>query len=206
MATESISSTKPASSTLENLNQQSRTPVTTLDQDDFLKLLVTQMTTQDPMKPMEDLSSFSQLASFSALEQSKATQASMAVIQANSMLGHFVEVADDFGKSMVGQVSQVLMIEGEPQLVVDGERFKLSQVTSIATMPFGADPGGGTGTTTPPNNTTPTPSTDPRLGTAPRLGADPVLGVAPGGSGDAVAGPAPLAVLAELLNGAPRMN
>ena len=42
----------------------------TLDQEAFLRLLVTQMKTQDPTKPMESTEYIAQLASFSQVEQS----------------------------------------------------------------------------------------------------------------------------------------
>lgn len=167
-----------------NPNVRSRTPVTTLDQDDFLKLLVTQMTTQDPLKPMEDLTSFSQLASFSALEQSKATQSSMAMIQANSLLGHYVQVTDPDGNPAVGQVEQVLLIEGEPQLLIGGERFSLGSVAAVSTAPF--LPEANPDATLPPNPTTPSTPEDPRLGPAPRPGGAPQLNPAPGTVADAI--------------------
>lgn len=190
MPTDSISAATRITS-FENLRVQSRTPVTTLDQDDFLKLLVTQMTTQDPMKPMEDLSSFSQLASFSALEQNKATQASMAMMQANSMLGHFVQFTDQFEKPMVGQVEQVLMLNGKPQLVVDGERFTLDKVSAISTLPFAVDDEGITNGTAPTNSTTPNPSVQPQLGLPPKAGSEPLLGAAPRFFLDPTTGAAP---------------
>ncbi len=204
MADATISATT-AKYDLSNLNEQSRMPVTTLDQDDFLQLLVTQMTTQDPLKPMEDLSSFSQLASFSALEQNKATQASMSMIQANSMLGHFVQVSDEFGQSMAGQVDQVLMINGEPQLVVDGERFTLDKVSAISAVPFAVDDAGDT--THPPtaNATTPDATTDPRLGPAPRLEVDPTLGMVPGLLETLRTGAPPFTNGDPLLGSAPRL-
>lgn len=201
MAASPISATT-AGNPLSNLQAQSRTPVTTLDQDDFLKLLVTQMTTQDPLKPMEDLSSFSQLASFSALEQNKATQASMAMIQANSMLGHFVQVTDELGESMIGQVDQVLMMNGEPQLVVDGERFTLDKVSAISAQPFVVDDEGA-GSTTPPVTTNPAPDSTPRLGAPPRLETDPVLGAAPGGSDEPILTLPPTWSVESLLSQAP---
>lgn len=42
---------------------------TSLDQDAFLTILVTQLTNQDPMNPMEDTEMTAQLAEFSSLEQ-----------------------------------------------------------------------------------------------------------------------------------------
>ena len=42
-----------------------------LDVNDFLKLLTVQMTSQDPMKPIEDTQFIAQMASFTSLEQMK---------------------------------------------------------------------------------------------------------------------------------------
>ena len=200
MATDSISAAT-SSNVIANLGQQSRMPVTTLDQDDFLKLLVTQMTTQDPMNPMDDLTSISQMASFSALEQSKATQASMAVLQANSMLGNFVQVTDDNGGVSYGQVEQVQMIQGVPQLVINGERYTLDEVSAISVTPF---PGsGGTGTT--PNPITDPHAKNPLLAPPPRADIDPLLGTAPGAPAEPTTGLAVLLESAGLLGRAPRL-
>lgn len=110
---------------------QSRIPVTTLQQDDFLKLLVTQMTTQDPMKPMDDMEFFSQLSQFSALEQSKSMQANMAVLHANSMLGKEVQVKGKDGVEVNGVVTHVDLLAGTPKLIVNGERYDLESIQIV---------------------------------------------------------------------------
>lgn len=187
MATDSISATTTANP-LSNLDQQSRMPVTTLDQNDFLKLLVTQMTTQDPMKPMDDLSSFSQLASFSALEQNKATQSSMAMIQANSMIGDYVTVTDQQGNTTVGQVSQVQMIDSKPTLIIGGQRYNLDQVTAVSISPFELANNPPTSSSVPGDSGS-TPTT-PQLGAPPTLG-EPITGSVPTLDNPAILGNVP---------------
>lgn len=65
----------------------------TLTQANFLQLLVTQMSSQDPLNPQSDTEFAAQLAQFSALQQSQAMQQNMAILQANSMIGELVTVS-----------------------------------------------------------------------------------------------------------------
>lgn len=70
-----------------------------LDKDSFLKLLVTELSHQDPMKPMNDREFISQMAQFSALEQMQNVSKSMnslKAFQANSLVGKVIT-----GKDMV---------------------------------------------------------------------------------------------------------
>ena len=50
---------------------EDRVPSKSLTQNDFLKLLVAQMTQQDPLNPKSDIEMIPQMVSFTQLEQSK---------------------------------------------------------------------------------------------------------------------------------------
>ncbi len=115
-----------------------RIPIQTLGQNDFLKLLVTQMTSQDPLNPQKDTDFIAQMAQFSALEQSKTMQVDIAelraqqqLLQANALLGQTVEVQVNEHTTATGVVSAVEILAGTPRIVVGGESYDLSQLRSI---------------------------------------------------------------------------
>lgn len=135
MSTNAVSSATAASS---YTSTQERTPTQVLGQDDFLKLLVAQMTSQDPLSPQKDTEFISQMASFTSLEQTKTMQKDMAqmrgdqqVLQANSLLGRTVIVQADKATKVAGQVSAVQIEAGKPMVVVNGQSYDLSQVLTI---------------------------------------------------------------------------
>lgn len=125
------------SSTATSPDATTRTPVQTLGQDDFLKLLVAQMSQQDPMNPQKDTEFIAQMAQFSALEQSKSMQQDMAALRANTLLGDVVQVADKNTKtgSNIGIVESVDITDGIAGLIVnDGTKsshYALSDIRQI---------------------------------------------------------------------------
>lgn len=108
-----------------------RVPVRTLNQDDFLKLLVAQLTSQDPLNPQSDTQFIAQMAQFSALEQSKSMQSDIAQLQANGMIGRLVELQDPDGSLFSGTVDAIRIDAGKPYIVVNGHAYELSAVRSI---------------------------------------------------------------------------
>ena len=123
-------------------NAADRVPIQTLGQDDFLKLLVAQMTSQDPLNPQKDTEFIAQMAQFSALEQAKTMQSDVAqlrveqlALQANALIGRTVDLQTPNETTATGIVSAIQMEAGTPKLIVDGQRYDLSQVLTISPTP-----------------------------------------------------------------------
>ena len=109
-----------------------------LGKDDFLKLLITQLSHQDPTKPLEDREFVAQMAQFSALEQMTNMNAELAKVlgllargQAVALLGKTVEIAQAGGQA--GITGRVEGISGSqyPQVLVGGRYYDVSQVLSV---------------------------------------------------------------------------
>jgi flagellar basal-body rod modification protein FlgD len=84
---------------------------TTLNYDNFLKLLLAQMKNQDPTDPMKSTEYMGQLATFSQVEQSvnmnsklDALLTASALSEAGGLIGHTVTSAD---KTLSGKVTSV---------------------------------------------------------------------------------------------------
>jgi flagellar basal-body rod modification protein FlgD len=112
-------------------SSQSTNPSQTLDQADFLQLLVTQMTSQDPLDPESDTDMAAQMAQFSSLQASQDTEEDIQGLQANSLIGQTVSVAAA-GSPQTGVVTSVQMQTGaEPEIMVNGSAYSLSQLSAI---------------------------------------------------------------------------
>ncbi len=120
----------------------SRTPVKTLDQNDFLKLLATQYSNQDPLSPKQDTDFISQMAQFTALEQSKTMASDMEQMhsdqqqaQARALLGNNVLLQLADGATTSGTVTGVNMDNGVPTVVVNGANYNATQVLAVSPGP-----------------------------------------------------------------------
>ena len=104
----------------------------TLNQQDFLQLLVTQMENQDPMNPQSDTDMAAQMAQFTSLQQSSGMSASLAMMQANSLIGSSVSLQVNPQTTASGVVQGVMLQNGTPQIMVNGSNYNLSQVLSVS--------------------------------------------------------------------------
>ncbi len=114
----------------------SRVASNDLGKDEFLKILITQLTNQDPTEPMSDRDFIAQMAQFSTLEQmtNMSTQferlgAMLQSGQAFSLLGKTVDVV--LGESVVtGKVEEIT--GGDyPQVLVNGAYYDYSNVQRV---------------------------------------------------------------------------
>ena len=117
----------------------------TLNQDDFIKLFLTQLTFQDPLQPVDNSQFLAQMAQFASLEQSRITNentdnlvAMNATSQSLGLLGRQVAVTSATGGSTVqGAVSSISFTASGPLLTVtksDGSvipNVRLSQVSLV---------------------------------------------------------------------------
>jgi len=109
-----------------------------LDKNDFLKILITQLSHQDPTQPMDDKSFIAQMAQFSSLEQMTNMSEGLSKVaslvaksQAVSLLGNAVDVANG-GETVSGIVDAVT--GGDfPQILVNGQYYDYSQVQKVKT-------------------------------------------------------------------------
>ncbi|AOJ64582.1 flagellar hook capping protein (plasmid) [Burkholderia ubonensis] len=112
-----MATTNPISSSVQN--------TTGLDMQSLLKIILTQLTFQDPLKPMDNFQFVSQLAEFASLQQSAQISDKLdsllsvqGTTQGVSLLSHKVDVNTDGGKTVSGTVQSITFNSGIPVLTV----------------------------------------------------------------------------------------
>ena len=130
MSTINAASASSTIRTLEDLNNQNRTSGKSLGQDDFLKILVAQMSNQDPLEPTSNGEFLAQMAQFTMLEQIKGMSENFSTSQAYSMIGKYVYVQDG-NNLIIGKVDGVVSENGVNYLMIGGETFDASKVAGV---------------------------------------------------------------------------
>jgi flagellar basal-body rod modification protein FlgD len=121
---------------LNNKLNPGRKPQQNLGKDDFLKILITQLSYQDPTAPMEDKEFIAQMAQFSTLDQmtSMASDFSrlttmLAGNEAVSALGKSVEIFS--GEEVVHGTVRAVTRGATPEILVNGTYYLWNQVTKV---------------------------------------------------------------------------
>jgi flagellar basal-body rod modification protein FlgD len=137
-----ISSITGATSSQNNNSDVTSAVTQSLSQQDFLKLLVTQMTSQDPMNPTNSQDLLSQMTEFSTLNANTSMQSQLAAMQS---LNQFSEAGNLLGKQITLQVDSNTIANGVvtgldtsgsvPGIIVNGQTYSLGQVISVTNAP-----------------------------------------------------------------------
>jgi flagellar basal-body rod modification protein FlgD len=114
-----------------------------INMQDFLKILLTQLTYQDPLKPMDNQQFMAQMAQFTALQQTQQLNSKIDTLVANqtalqsiSLIGKSVDVTADAG-IISGTVTALNLASSTPELTLQTAagttvaNIKITQVQKI---------------------------------------------------------------------------
>lgn len=112
-----------------------------VDSDTFLTLLVAEMQNQDPLEPTSNTEWVSQYATFTQVEQMTEMGESMDMLRANSMIGKEVVMkvtSESTGETSYkrGVVDYVTVEDGKAFLVIDEEKYSMSDLDSVASEEY----------------------------------------------------------------------
>ncbi len=112
--------------------------------EDFLKILVTQLSYQDPLKPMDNQEFIAQMAQFTSLDQTRqlndklaqllSTQSSL---QSVGLIGKTAEFKLESGETLAGTVTALSFAGETPELTITASGgqtisgLSLSQIVSV---------------------------------------------------------------------------
>ncbi|UOG48011.1 flagellar hook capping FlgD N-terminal domain-containing protein [Leptospira noguchii] len=114
-----------------------RSTVKSLGKDDFLKLLITQLSSQDPTNPVKDQDFIAQMAQFSSLEQMNNISSGIQKMgnrQSFSLVGKLVSGPDFVNGENVAGIAGALFFDGEGKTFVrvNGRSIDVEQITLIS--------------------------------------------------------------------------
>jgi flagellar basal-body rod modification protein FlgD len=136
MAVDAVS---PVSAPAASSTQDTATSAFNLSFESLLKVIMTQLTYQDPLKPMDNAEFVSQLAQFSQIQIGQNSNdtlqklaAAQATIQATSLLGKSVDVPAG-STTLSGKVTSISFADGTPKITI-----KMSDGNTISNISLSA--------------------------------------------------------------------
>jgi len=120
----------------------------TLGQDEFLKILMTQLSSQDPMQPMQDTEFIAQMAQFTAVEQMTKVADEVKLLRQSSGISpelidkqvNWMHTAQDGTQtSGAGLVTGIVIKNGLQYVVVEGKEVPIDEITKVQKPEVKAD-------------------------------------------------------------------
>ena len=127
----SVAATSSTSNNLVTDNTAARVVQKSLGESDFLKLLTTQMSNQDPKNPISDTSQIAQLAQFSSLQSMNSLLKNSQLEGASNMIGKNVTALDSNGYSVNGTVDSAQLSSGTVYVTIGGNKYAYSTISQV---------------------------------------------------------------------------
>jgi flagellar basal-body rod modification protein FlgD len=130
-------------STLIQTPQNSRIPAKTMDQNDFLKVLLTQLTNQDPLKPQDGNAMLEQMGQIQNIQSMLAMQDNInqsrrdgQMTLGQSLIGKTVKVFNEANEPYTGIVKEV-RVEGKNVVLGmdNGASYNISNLSAVLATP-----------------------------------------------------------------------
>ncbi len=109
-----------------------------MDSDQFMQILMAQLTHQNPLEPMDNAEMMSQFSQLNSLQELREIHTGMdklstsnQVMYLSSLIGKTVKVNRTDGKVVEGIVEGVVIEKDNPQLRIDNEEYPLDDVIEI---------------------------------------------------------------------------
>ncbi len=113
-----------------------------INRDEFMRILVAELSNQDPLNPIDHKDFLGQLASLQNLESSSALTESIYAMSrfqelgaASALIGKMVRGEDADGAPLSGVVERVLVEGKDVNLLVNGREIALANVREIMAAP-----------------------------------------------------------------------
>ncbi len=130
--------------TIGSVSSTAGTQASSLGMEDFLKVLLTQLTYQDPLKPMDNQEFMAQMAQFTSLQQTQELNdkmstliANQAALQSVGLIGRTVDFTTGTGATLSGNVTSLSLAGDTPSLTVTTTggatiaNVSLSQISAV---------------------------------------------------------------------------
>ncbi|RKN86518.1 flagellar hook capping FlgD N-terminal domain-containing protein [Paenibacillus ginsengarvi] len=124
----------------KNAVEKQKTGSSNLGRDEFLKILITQLSNQDPTKPLEDKEFISQMATFTSVEQLTNMAGEMRLLRqsigfSSALIGQTIgwtqKDSNDKEQVLSGVVESIKIKDNKQYAIVGENQVSIDQITEI---------------------------------------------------------------------------
>lgn len=139
MSTSGVNSTNSSNSTGSSSSSSTKSNrLEDMGMDDFLKMLITELQSQDPLNPMDNAQMVEQISQIRAIESNTkltstldAVSLGQSIATASNLIGREIKGLTSDGTRVTGTVDRVTVTDGKPQVHIGDSTIDLNNVEEI---------------------------------------------------------------------------